>query len=136
VFELEARRRETPSINLSALIDIAFILVIFIVLAATFQRVRGVDVDLPQADADAPVPEEALVITVPPEGPVLFGERPVPMAEVGEALVEARAHHGSVVLSADAAASVERAVRILADAQRAGFEAVSIATRPTKREAL
>lgn len=130
MIEFESRRRETPVLNLSALIDIAFILVIFIVLGATFQRVRSVDVELPSADAKAEPSGEALVITVPPEGPVRFGDRPVELADVRAALQEARAEHTSVVLLADRQADVQRAVQILADAQQAGFESVSLATQP------
>ena len=130
MIEFESRRRETPVLNLSALIDIAFILVIFIVLGATFQRVRSVDVELPSADAQDEPPAEALVITVPSEGPVRFGERLVELGDVRTALHEARGSHDSVVLLADRQADVQRAVQILADAQQAGFESVSLATQP------
>lgn len=130
MIEFESRRRETPVLNLSALIDIAFILVIFIVLGATFQRVRAVDVELPSADAQSEPSGEALVITVPPEGPVRFGERLVELHDVRAALQEARPAYTSVVLLADRQADVQRAVQILADAQQAGFETVSLATQP------
>lgn len=130
MIEFESRRRETPVLNLSALIDIAFILVIFIVLGATFQRVRAVEVELPSADARAEPPPQSLVITVPAEGPVRFGDREVELADVRAALQAARAEHTQVVLLADREADVQRAVQILADAQQAGFEAVSLATKP------
>ncbi|MCX4242479.1 ExbD/TolR family protein [Paraliomyxa miuraensis] len=130
MIEFESRRRETPVLNLSALIDIAFILVIFIVLGATFQRVRAVDVELPSADARSEPSGEALVISVPPEGPVRFGERLVELSDVRAALQEARAGHDSVVLLADRQADVQRAVQILADAQQVGFSTVSLATQP------
>lgn len=135
MIEFESRRREAPVLNLSALIDIAFILVIFIVLGATFQRVKAVDVELPSADAKAEPPGEALVITVPAEGPVLFGARPVELADVRAELARVRAEHDTVVLLADKQADVQRAVRILADAQQEGFESVSLATRPSGAEA-
>ena len=130
MIEFETRRREPPAINLSALI--AFILVIFIVLGATFQRVRGVDVDLPSADAKANPESEALVVTVPRTGFVRVGEREVPDADVRAALSEARASHSSVLLLADKEAAVQRAVQLLTDAQHAGFESVAIATKPPR----
>ena len=58
--EFDLPRRQVPTINLSALIDIAFILVIFIVLAANFQRIQNVDVKLPRADAEARADPHAL----------------------------------------------------------------------------
>ena len=135
MFELEPRRRPLPQINLSALIDIAFILVIFIVLAASFQRVRSLDVDLPRADGRTVPPEEALVVRIPREGPLEVGDARVPIDELAAAFADARATHGSVVLMADRDADVERAVRVLGDAQAAGFQSVSIATARPDGEA-
>lgn len=128
MFELEPRRREMPAINLTALMDIAFILVIFIVLAASFQRVRSLDVDLPRADARAVPPDAALVIGIPKEGPLRVGDERVPIDELPGVLSTLRTEHGSVVLMADRDAPVERAVNVLGAAQAAGFAAVSIAT--------
>ena len=134
MIEFETRRRAPPVINLSALIDIAFILVIFIVLGATFQRVEGVEIDLPQVDSKQTLDQEALVITVPRSGPLRFGEREVALDRVVEELRRARQTHDSVVLLADREAAIQRAVGVLVDAQKAGFRAVSIATRPPSGE--
>ena len=128
MFELESRRRPTPVINLSALIDIAFILVIFIVLGATFQRVHVIDVDLPSANASASPDDEGLIVTVPVEGPVRFGQREVPDDEVPAALQQARQDHDSILLLADRATAVQRAVDVLVEAQKYRFESVAIAT--------
>ena len=128
MFDLPSQRRSPPDINLSALMDIAFILVIFIVLGATFQRVRVVDVDLPSADAKADPDDEGLVVTVPREGPVRFGSREVSDAELPAALAEARKDHEAILLLADRQAAVQRAVELLVLAQDQGFATVSIAT--------
>ena len=128
MFELEPRRRSVPEINLTALMDIAFILVIFIVLAASFQRVRSLDVDLPRADGRTVPPSESLVVRIPREGPIEIGDRKVAIDEAAAALAQARADHDSVVLMAERDADVERAVKLLGDAQGAGFQSVSIAT--------
>ena len=129
MIEFESRRRATPVINLSALIDIAFILVIFIVLGATFERVKVVDVELPSVDAKAIPESDALIITVPEEGPVRFGEREVPLDDVRAELMEARGQYESVLLLADRDAAVQRAVQLLVDAQQAKFPSVALATK-------
>ncbi len=129
MFELESRKRPMPELNLSAMMDIAFILVIFIVLGATFQRVRVVDVDLPTADAKADPDAEGLVVTVPREGPVRFGTREVEDADLPEALQAARRSHDAILLLADRDAAVQRAVELLVLAQAQGFTTVSIATK-------
>lgn len=128
MIDFEAPRREMPSINLSALIDITFILVIFIVLAATFSQVRVLDVELPSADAKQEAEDEALVVTVPARGPMLLGDVPVEATELRAALVARRGAHRSVLLVADRQAAVERAVHVMNEAQQAGFASVAIAT--------
>jgi biopolymer transport protein ExbD len=129
MFDVPTPRRPMPDINLSALMDIAFILVIFIVLGATFQRVRVVDVELPTADAKADPNDEGLVVTVPREGPVRFGTRPVSDADLPAALLEARKEHEAILLLADREAAVQRAVELLVLAQNQGFATVAIATQ-------
>ncbi len=127
--EFETQRRPTPSINLSALIDVAFILVIFIVLAANFDRIRALKVKLPEADASASADASGLVITVPATGPVDIQGTKVGIEAVRAKLRAMKPRYDSVLLVADQAASIQRAVRILGDAQAVGFESVGIATQ-------
>ncbi len=129
MIDLELPRRTNPEINLSALIDIMFILVIFIVLAATFDRVRAVDVELPSSNAPNRVDDKALVVTIPRDGPLRLGDRIVDLDHVRAELQRERTAHSTVVLLADRDANVQRAVQVLTDAQAAGFTSVSIATR-------
>ncbi len=127
--EFESFKREQPEINLSALIDIVFILIIFVILAANFQRIRGLDVDLPEADSTTPSKSEALVVSIPKNGPVDIDGLAVEADSVQAKLRELRKKHDALVLKADGNVALERAVRVLGDARAAGFEAVSIASK-------
>ncbi|MEL7174472.1 MAG: biopolymer transporter ExbD [Pseudomonadota bacterium] len=135
MLDFDEHRRASPVINISALIDIAFILVIFIVLGATFQRKEAVKVDLPSTEGPADPNPEALVVTVPQTGPILVGEAPVAEADLDDALRAARKTHESITLMADRQAAVERALTVLAKAQLQGFTAVSFATDPASASA-
>ncbi|PID37608.1 MAG: hypothetical protein CSB49_08790 [Proteobacteria bacterium] len=131
--DFDTPRREKVAINLSALIDIAFILVIFVVLAASFQRIKSIDVALPRADAESPTDPKSLVVQVPPQGVIRIAGRAVAPERVKSALASLRKRYASVLIVADRQASVERAIRVLAAAQGAGFAAAGIATeRPTR----
>ena len=125
----EVPRRMTPSINLSALIDIAFILVIFVVLAANFDRIRSLSVKLPEARASASRDKQALPVQIPPQGPLRVGDQTVALSEVGAVLRRLRPQYQSVAILADKAAAVQRAVRVLSEARAAGFASVGFATR-------
>ncbi len=126
-FTTSERRR--PSVNLSALIDVAFILVIFVVLSATFRQERDIEVQLPGSRQTTPNSAEGLQVTVFADGHIeIKGER-IEAGEVAGALVEARKSHEQVLLIADREANVQAAITVLDLAQAAGFEAVAIASQ-------
>jgi len=68
--QFESFTRQTPSINISALIDVVFILLIFVVLAANFDRVREMNIILPSANQTTEVSSDALILTMPLDGPI------------------------------------------------------------------
>ena len=130
MLDFDDQRPAPPAINISALIDIAFILVIFIVLGATFQRKEAVKVDLPSTEGPAKPNPESLVVTVPETGPIFVGDAAVAEEDLAGALRAARKTHESILLKADRQTAVERALTVLAKAQQQGFAAVSFATDP------
>jgi len=135
MMEFETRQRVTPNINLSALIDVAFILVIFIVLIANFNRIGELEVALPQSDAQGEIDPKALMISIPIEGPIKVQEKAIPIEQVRAELSKLQVRFDKVLIMADQEASVQRAVQILSDAQAIGFKSVSIATETTGQAA-
>lgn len=127
--EFESFRRPTPTINLSALIDVVFILVIFIVLAANFDRIRNLEVMLPEAEAGASAPAESLAITIRSDGSIEIDEDEVAADDVQDHLAARGTPGDPVIIFADGDVAFERAVWVLGEASAAGFQNVSIATR-------
>jgi biopolymer transport protein ExbD len=124
-----SHRRPAPTINLSALIDIIFILLIFVVLAANFDRLRDLDVSLPSARGTGKADPKALVVTVPQEGPLRIDGKELDAANLEQHLRTLRATHESLLIAADGQVALERAVQVLSSASSAGFQSVSIATQ-------
>lgn len=127
--QFESFKREEPRINVSALIDVVFILLIFVVLAANFDRIREMNVILPSAEETNRLSPEALVLTIPLEGPLLLGEEPLEEEELPEALRRHREEFEVLLLVSDGRVDLDRVVGIFDRASAAGFESVSIATR-------
>jgi biopolymer transport protein ExbD len=125
----EPVKREQPSINLSALIDVVFILLIFVVLAANFDRIQAMGVNLPSSKASAQANSEALTLVIPEQGPMMLGEQRIQDDELIPRLKALRGQHDALLLVADGKIAFERAVNALGDASVAGFQNVSIATR-------
>ncbi|WP_158542671.1 ExbD/TolR family protein [Lujinxingia litoralis] len=127
--QFESFERESPTINVSALIDVVFILLIFVVLAANFDRVREMDVVLPSAEQTSAPSTDAEVLTLLPTGEMRLGDRSVTRAELFDALKKSRESFEVLVLVGDGEVALKEAVFVFDEAARAGFESVSIATR-------
>lgn len=70
----------SPSIDMTPMVDLAFLLVTFFMLAATFRTDEPVDVSIPSSIGDKEIPEKTLVqVTVDKGGRIYFtltGEEP------------------------------------------------------------
>jgi biopolymer transport protein ExbD len=127
---LPAPVRQPPRLNLSPLIDVIFILLIFVVLVARFVDQERMDVTVPAAEAGRPAEVDALLITITAAGQVAVEERIVAGGELQDVLLEARPRFARAVVVADAALELQAAVDVISAAKLAGFEAVAVATRP------
>lgn len=127
--QFESFNREDPKINLSPLIDVVFILLIFIVLAANFDRIREMNVVLPTAEQTHPATAEALVLTIPLDGPLLIDDTPVPIDDLERSLRIHRQDFDVLLLLSDGRVNMERVIYVFDTASKAGFQSVSIATR-------
>lgn len=131
---LGTTRRDDPELNMTSLIDVVLLLVIFFMLATTFVKEGRLRVELPAADAaQADSPLDPLVITITAQGSYRVNEftlinnsrdtlraalQKVAAGETGRPVTiraDARATHQSVVTAMDVAA-------------RLGFTQVNIAT--------
>ncbi len=50
--KLQPRRRQQPDINLTALIDVVFLLLIFFMVSTTFRKEADFKINLPEASRD------------------------------------------------------------------------------------
>ena len=53
----------SPSIDMTPMVDLAFLLVTFFMLSASFRSSEPVDVDIPTSISDKIIPENVLLIT-------------------------------------------------------------------------
>lgn len=131
--KFESYQRPRPSINLTALIDVLFILVVFVMLAANFEQVHVLDVSLPHAEASSQTAAGAVVVVVPASGPARIKGQAIADADLEahlRALGQGR-ENPALIMIADRHISLDRATAILSAATRAGFQNVSIATQGT-----
>lgn len=128
----EYRRRSSFGLNLTPLIDIVFLLLLFFMLTAHFVEERALDVELPRTDAsaaDADRPQVEIILGA--EGQLLVNGREVVPEALEEALRGELHAPGpkTVRLRGDRTSDLEPAVQAMDAARRAGARSLDIVTR-------
>jgi len=129
--------RRRPTINITSLIDVMFLLLIFFMVSATFRDERGLEVTLPEggeADTNGAHPHE---IIVQEDGALFLDGEPVEETELRSRL-QGLGEEGpdvSVVLRADENAGWGRIVRVMDTVRAVGGARLTAATRMPTGEA-
>ena len=127
-------RRELPALNLTPLIDIVFLLLIFFMVTTSFSRETRLLVSLPEASGSAENAAESIEVLVDREGGYAINGRRLVNAEVDSLVRGLELESGGdvsllVVLVADAEVQHQSVVTAMEAIGRAGFASLSIATR-------
>jgi len=125
-------RRPDVSINLTPLIDVVFLLLIFFMVSTSFSELTQLTVNLPEADGASAPDEIGLVVVIDSAGNVTVGGDPVPNEAEGLYRALEAAANGNVdvplTLSADAMTPHQYVVMVLDVASLLGLQRVTIAT--------
>ena len=129
------KRHEALEMNLVPLIDVLLVIIIFLVVSATFSRVSELQINLPTAEANAPQ-EKPLVITV---GVDANGRYVVNNAEVADRTVEGigqalrkaagAGKEPTVVINADANTTHQSVINVMEASRQAGYTHITFATQ-------
>ena len=118
------------SIDISPLIDVVFLLLIFFIVTTVFVSETGVEVSKPRAAASEDLDRQAILIAVTSESRVWQGGREIGqdgVRAVVAALLE-ETPETPVLIRADAATPTQATVQVIDSAKLAGAESVSLAT--------
>ena len=130
-----SRPRDEPEINFIPLIDVLLVILIFLMVTTTYQRVAELQITLPEADADQMKqrPKEVNV-GVDAQGRYVIDKTVFPFTTVA-ALSEAlsRSAAGSkdavVIINADANATHQSVIHVMEAARQAGLIHITFATQ-------
>jgi biopolymer transport protein ExbD len=125
------RHRRRPSINITSLIDVMFLLLIFFMVSSTFREHFGVDVTLPEAKTAERMDVSTHEITVSEDGQFYFGQQLVDDEGLRRGIVRLLTEDpkASLVLRADDKADFGRVIRAIDIAREVGGTQLVIPTR-------
>jgi biopolymer transport protein ExbD len=129
--------REEPEINFIPLIDVLLVILIFLMVTTTYQRVAELQITLPEADADQMKqrPKE-INIGVDVQGRYVI-DRTVFQFTTVNALAEiltraaAGANDAVVIINADANSTHQSVIHVMEAARLAGLTHITFATQTT-----
>ena len=128
-----SRRKPPPTINLTPLIDVVFILLIFFLLTTTFRSTTGLDIELPNAStAKTPAENAQVILNLNQAGELFIGEKQLTQEEVIEALKNnpKPSQNLFIILQADERVAHGEVVSLLDLLRSSGLKNVAIGTQP------
>ena len=131
---LRPRRREDPEVNITSLVDVVFLLLIFFMVSTTFHREAQLQVELPEASTEpTEVPEKILEITINVNGDYFINEQQVVNTQADtlrRAIVQVIGDRRDlpVVVRADARSPFQSVVTAMDVTGQLGLTQMSLAT--------
>ena len=132
---MKRRRHEQDEaeINITPMLDIVFIMLIFFIVTTSFIKENGADIVKPREEEAMELKNAAILIGVKNNYEIWMAKRHIEMREIRQMVERARAENpeGSVVIVADRGARIGTVTRVMDQLSLAGVKGVSIsAERP------
>ena len=124
-----ARQEEAADIDITPMLDIVFIMLIFFIVTATFVKESGIDVTRPDAETAVKQNRVAILIAIRDNNEIWINRRQIDLASVRANVEKLHAENpqGGAVIQADRQAETGVLVEIMDQVRLAGVGAISIA---------
>jgi len=136
ILEFERRKRSSVGLNMTPLIDMVFLLLIFFVLSSHFISEKGFKIKLPKAVSAQTQKNEQVTVFINKEGDIFLNEAKVELDKL-KVLVRSelnKADSKTVVIKADEDVSLGLAVKVMDIAKEANADGLVISTKTANDE--
>jgi biopolymer transport protein ExbD len=123
--------REEAEINITPMLDVVFIMLIFFIVTASFTREPGVSIQRPAAEQSRALTNGTILIGIRPNNEIWMAKRHIDLREVRQMVERARAENqeGSVVVVADKGARIGTVTEVMDQVKLAGVEGIALSAR-------
>lgn len=120
-------------INITSLIDVLFLLLIFFMVSSTFIEQPGMKLELPESKSSSFEKITKLILEIQPNGDLLLNEQPVTIENLSNELKQIipELTEKALILKADKSVSHGKVVKVMDIAKQNGLEKLIIATTIT-----
>ena len=119
---------EEADINITPMLDIVFIMLIFFIVTTSFTKETGATIIRPEAAQAVALQNGTILIGVKPNDDIWMAKRQIELREVRQMVERARAENteGSVVIVADKGSRIGTVTQVMDQVKMAGVQGISI----------
>ena len=130
---LAARAEESDSkINLTPMLDVVFIMLIFFIVTATFVKESGLDVNQPEDDKPEKIDPEkrSIVVKITSHDRIMIAQRTIDIRSVRANIERAHAENpeAPVIIQPHPESTTDTMIHVMDSARQAGVYNISFAT--------
>ena len=124
-----SQEKDEEEVNLTPMLDVVFIMLIFFIVTASFVKESGMDVNRPDAATAVVKPRGNILVAITPSGQIWIDKRQVDIRSLRANLERLHAENpqGAVVIQADQDSKNGLLVAVMDAAKLAKIENISIA---------
>ena len=121
-------KQEEAEINITPMLDIVFIMLIFFIVTTSFTKETGASIIKPQADQAVSLRNGTILIGVRSNDDIWMNKRLIELREVRSMVERAKAENpeGSVVIVADKDSRIGTVTQIMDQVRLAGVQGIAI----------
>jgi biopolymer transport protein ExbD len=129
--QFKAKKKRKALINITSLIDVLFLLLIFVMVSSTFLEQPGIKLELPETKTAEVVPQKDFSLFVDKEGKLFLNDQAVTTEQLEATLKEKLPNmkDGALILKADTEASHGLVVKIMDVIKKSGIKRLVIGTK-------
>ncbi|WP_416305477.1 ExbD/TolR family protein [Neptunicella sp. SCSIO 80796] len=122
---------EEAVIDLTPMLDVVFIMLIFFIVTASFVKESGIDVNRPEAATAVKKDRANILVAISDKGEIWINKRRIDVRAVQANIERLHAENpqGTVVIQADKKATTDTLIKVMDSARAAGVFDVSIAAQ-------
>ncbi len=126
---IELEQEEESEVNLTPMLDVVFIMLIFFIVTASFVKEAGIDINRPDAATAERKEKGNILVAISEEGQIWIDRRQVDVRALRANIERLHAEnpHGTVIIQADEESKNKLLVRVMDAARLAGVKNVAIA---------
>lgn len=128
-FSSNSNQDQEASVDITPMLDVVFIMLIFFIVTATFLKVSGIEVDPPQASTSVVQEKANILIAIDANDKIWINRRQIDFRALRPNIERLHAENpkGSVVIQADKMSRNETLVKVMDASRKAGVYDIALA---------